>query len=66
MFGSATVKIRIDRRLYERSGQAAERAGYASTQEFVVHVLERAVADLEQVQDAEAAKQQLRGLGYIE
>ena len=66
MFGSATVKIRIDRGLYERSGQAAERAGYASTQEFVVHVLERAVADLEQVQDAEAAKQQLRGLGYIE
>ena len=66
MFGSATVKIRIDRSLYERSGQAAERAGYASTQEFVVHVLERAVADLEQVQDAEAAKQQLRGLGYIE
>lgn len=66
MFGSATVKVKIDRSLYERSGEAAQRAGYSSTQEFVVHVLERAVADLEQVQDAEAAKQQLRGLGYIE
>ena len=66
MFGSATVKIRIARSLHDRSGEAAQRAGYASTQEFIVHVLERAVADLEQNQDAEAARQQLRGLGYIE
>ena len=66
MFGSATVKMRIDKSLYERSGEAAQRAGYASTDEFIVHVLERAVADQEQVQDAEAAKQQLRGLGYVE
>jgi hypothetical protein len=63
MFGP---KIRIGRALYERLGQAAERAGYASTDEFIRHVLEREADRIEEDEEDEQVQQQLRGLGYIE
>lgn len=60
-------KIKLDKSLYERVAEAAQKAGYSSTDEFVTHVLERAVVDLEDVggTDDEVEKQ-LRGLGYLE
>ncbi len=65
MFGSH-VKIRIDKALFDRVRDASQRAGYASEQEFVEHVLEKALADRQQQQDDETAREQLRGLGYLE
>jgi metal-responsive CopG/Arc/MetJ family transcriptional regulator len=63
MFGP---KIRIDKALYERLGRAAERAGYASTDEFIRHALEREAGRIEEAEEDEQVEQQLRGLGYIE
>ena len=65
MLGSA-MKVKIKRDLYERLAQAAEKGGYATTDELIIHVLEREVANLEQSKDEEEVEKQLRGLGYIE
>jgi hypothetical protein len=63
---SSSVKVKIDKALYERLAAAAARAGYATTDEFIAHVLERAAhASADPTTDAEVEKQ-LRGLGYIE
>jgi hypothetical protein len=59
-------KIRIDKALHDRLAQAAERAGYASVGEFIVHVLEREAARIEEAGTDEEVERQLRGLGYIE
>ena len=64
MFSS--VKIKIDKSVYERLARVAEIAGYASTNEFIAHVLDREVASLEQSKTDEEVEKQLRGLGYIE
>lgn len=60
------AKIKIDKSLYERVEKTAERAGYASPDEFVRHLLEKACADVEDVATDEEVEKQLRGLGYIE
>ncbi len=64
MFSS--VKIKIDKSVYERLARVAEIAGYASTNEFISHVLDREVVSLEQSKTDEEVEKQLRGLGYIE
>ncbi len=62
-----STRIKLDKAVYERVAAAAGRAGYASTEEFVNHVLERAVADVEGgTSDDHEVEKQLRGLGYIE
>jgi hypothetical protein len=63
MFGA---KIKIEKDLYERVAKAAEQAGYASTEEFIIHVLERETAKLAEAQTDKEVEEQLRGLGYIE
>ena len=60
------AKIKIDKALYERVVQTAERAGYSSADEFVKHLLEKAVSDVEGASTDEEVEKQLRGLGYIE
>jgi hypothetical protein len=59
-------KIKIDKPLYERIEMAAQAAGYASTDEFIVHVLERETKKLEETAADGEVEKQLRGLGYIE
>ena len=59
-------KITIDKELYQQLAEAAERAGYSSTEELVRHVLEREVSGLQEQLDDQQTEQQLRGLGYIE
>lgn len=61
-----TPKIKIDKALYERVAEMAKQAGYATTDEFIVHVLEREVATLEGADTDEQVEERLRGLGYIE
>ena len=63
MFGSTSVKL--DKDLVERVRRLAERAGYASGEEFIVHVLEKELAKLEDAGSEEELKKRLRGLGYI-
>lgn len=58
--------IKIDKRLYERLAEVARRDGYSSTEELILHVLQRAVADIDKDRDEQHAEQQLRGLGYLE
>ena len=62
----SNVKIKIDKSVYERLTRVAEIAGYASTDEFIAHVLQREVASLEESKTDEEVEKQLRGLGYIE
>jgi hypothetical protein len=60
------AKIKIEKPLYEQVVEVAERAGYSSAEEFVKHLLEKAVADVAQAGTDEEVEKQLRGLGYIE
>ncbi len=58
--------IRLDKDLYERLREKASGAGYSSTDEFIVHVLEKASAQQDEQLDREQVDRQLRGLGYLE
>jgi hypothetical protein len=64
MFGSK--KLTLDKVLYERIERVAAQAGYASAQDFVVHVLEQQVKHLEEAKDEESIRKRLQGLGYID
>ncbi len=59
-------KIKIDGELYRLLGELAEKAGYASTDEFIHHVLEREAKEAREKVDKKEAEKQLRGLGYLE
>jgi len=59
-------KIKIDANLYERVRKIAEKAGYASPEEFVIHVLEKELSVLESADSDADVTERLRGLGYIE
>jgi hypothetical protein len=64
MFNSK--KLTLDKALYERIERVAAQAGYASVQDFVVHVLEQQVRHLEEAKDEETIRKRLEGLGYID
>ena len=59
-------KIKIDANLYERVKKIAEKAGYATPEEFVIHVIERELSVLESADSDADVTERLRGLGYIE
>lgn len=67
MFGK---KIKIDDDLYQKIEKCAALAGYATADEFAVHVIEKEINRLlgsgGGSADEEEVKNQLRGLGYIE
>ncbi|MCA9078500.1 MAG: hypothetical protein KDA93_25965 [Planctomycetaceae bacterium] len=63
MFGP---KVKLSPDLYERLKKTASIAGYSSVDEFVIHILEQAAADSEQVESEEEVRKRLQGLGYIE
>jgi len=65
MFGSSTT-IKLDKALYERVKRCADAAGYSSPQEFVEHVIERELAQIEDGASDEEITKRLQGLGYIE
>ena len=64
MFGGGS-KIKLEKDLLERIKKISEVAGYASPEEFIVHVLEREVAQFEDASTDEDITDKLRGLGYI-
>ncbi len=60
------AKIKIDANLFDRIKAMSERAGYASPDEFIVHVLEKELSLLESVDSNEDVTERLKGLGYLE
>ena len=60
------AKIKLDNHLYERVKKMSEQAGYASPDEFIVHVLEKELSVLEAVGTDEDITERLKGLGYLE
>lgn len=62
------VKVKLDKDLYKRSQEVAAEWGYSSMDEFVAHLLEKALKDFEarKGENKDAVEERLRGLGYIE
>ncbi len=64
MFGGNKIKLNKD--ILERCRKCAEVAGYASVEEFVEHVLEKELKQIESAGSSDdAITESLRGLGYI-
>jgi len=64
MFGKKGIVL--DPALLERAKQAAAKAGYASVDEYVGHLVERALAQNDDAgRDDADIKKKLEGLGYI-
>ncbi len=64
MFGGGN-KIKLDPDLIDRIKKVSEVAGYASHEEFIVHVLEKELAQFEDAGSDEDIVEKLKGLGYI-
>lgn len=65
MFGSST-SVKLDKALFERVKRCADAAGYASAQEFIEHVIEKELSQIEDGASDEEIMKKLQGLGYIE
>ena len=63
MLGSK--KIKIDKDLWEKIRMLSEIAGYSSPEEFVIHALEKQLAEFEDSDSDEEIRKKLQGLGYI-
>ena len=63
---ASQVKIKIDKVLYARLDDVAKIGGYSSTDEFIIHILEKESSNFDEVSDDAEVEKQLRGLGYIE
>ncbi len=63
MFGPA---IKLDKDLFDRVKRCAGLAGYSSPKEFIQHVLERELSNMEEGESDEEIVKKLQGLGYIE
>lgn len=64
MFGSGS-RVKIDKALLEKATRYARIAGYATVEEFINHVVEKEITQLEGADSEEAIRKRLKGLGYI-
>ena len=60
------ARIKIESGLFDRLKKAAGLAGYSSVDEFITHMIEKELAEIEAVEDDENVAERLRGLGYID
>jgi len=58
-------KIKLDKDLYERLTDCSVIVGYSSVNEFILHVLEKEAALIEEAEDDPDIQERLKGLGYI-
>lgn len=58
--------VKVNKELWEKVKKIADAGGYSSAEEFVLHVLEREAAKLEDAQSDEEIVRKLKGLGYID
>ena len=63
----AKIKLKIDDAMKERLYKVAEAGGYASTEEFVIHILSRELDKLDpgKGESEESIRKKLEGLGYL-
>lgn len=60
------AKIKLDDSLYDRVKKVAALAGYASPEEFIVHMIEKELEKLDPGDaDEQAVIERLKGLGYL-
>ncbi len=59
-------KIKLDSNLYDRIKKISETAGYPSPEEFIIHLIEKELAILEDAETEGKVTERLRGLGYLE
>ena len=59
------TKIKIDNDLYQEVKRFSEKSGYSSTDEFIVHLLEKIVRQTDPGELDEDLAKRLQGLGYI-
>jgi metal-responsive CopG/Arc/MetJ family transcriptional regulator len=59
------IKISIDKQLWDKLKRLADLAGYSSADEFVIHALEKEVAQIEEAESDEEIREKLKGLGYL-
>jgi len=59
-------KIKIESGLYDRLKKITDIAGYSSVEEFMTHMIEKELEQIEAPDDDKAVEERLRGLGYIE
>lgn len=64
------AKVKIDKDLHQRAEACARELGYSSVDEFVEHLVERALREHESQkkdkEDQKKVEERLRGLGYID
>jgi hypothetical protein len=61
------TNIRLKKPLLDRVKRCSEAAGYSSPEEFVEHVLEKELAQIEEdARTKEEIVKRLKGLGYLE
>ena len=65
MLGGKNVRVKIDRDLFDRLRKVSDVAGYATTEEFVEHVLEKEMLHFEDAGSDDDIRNKLKGLGYI-
>ena len=58
--------VKLEKDLYNKIKKCADVAGYSSTDEFIVHVLEKEMAKVDEGDSDEDLAAKLKGLGYIE
>ena len=58
--------IKLNKDIWAKVKRVAAAGGYSSPEEFVVHVLEREIARLDDSQSDEEIVRKLKGLGYID
>jgi metal-responsive CopG/Arc/MetJ family transcriptional regulator len=63
MFGSSSIKL--DKTLLAKAKRYSAAAGYSSVEEFVTHVIEKTIAQLENAEGEDEIRKRLKGLGYI-
>lgn len=60
------VKIKLESDLFDRVKKVSQVAGYASPEEFIVHMIEKELTNFEGAESEKEVEERLRGLGYIE
>lgn len=58
-------KVKIDKELYKKVKYVSEIIGYSSVDEFISHLLEKAVDQSGPEENDEDVLKRLQGLGYI-
>lgn len=63
MFGKK--KINIEKALYDKAFDFAKKVGYSSVDEFVIHLIEKELSQLDGLKSEDEIKKKLQGLGYL-